>query len=122
MMKKLFSLVLCLCMALSLTGAVAEEWDAAYDVVVIGFGGAGASAAIEAADAGAKVLVLEKMPMVGGNSLKASGGMNCADTKFQAAAGITDSGVPEFIEDTMNGGHQLNDLALVTTMAENSAE
>ena len=92
------------------------------DVVIVGAGGAGLTAAVRATQAGAKVLVLEKMPFVGGNSLKASGGMNCADTKFQAAADITDSGVPEFIEDTMNGGHQLNDLALVTTMAENSAE
>jgi succinate dehydrogenase/fumarate reductase flavoprotein subunit/uncharacterized protein with FMN-binding domain len=37
-------------------------WDAEYDVVVIGFGGAGASAAITAADAGARVLLLEKAP------------------------------------------------------------
>jgi succinate dehydrogenase/fumarate reductase flavoprotein subunit len=37
-------------------------WDAEYDVVVIGFGGAGASAAISAADAGARVLLLEKAP------------------------------------------------------------
>jgi len=92
------------------------------DVVIVGAGGAGLTAAVRATQEGAKVLVLEKMSMVGGNSLKASGGMNCAGTKFQAAAGITDSGVQEFIEDTMNGGHQLNDLALVTTMAENSAE
>ncbi len=92
------------------------------DVVIVGAGGAGLTAAVRATQQGAKVIVLEKMPMVGGNSLKASGGMNCADTKFQAAAGITDSGVQEFIEDTMNGGHQLNDIALVTTLAENSAE
>ena len=92
------------------------------DVVIVGAGGAGLTAAVRAAQTGAKVLVLEKMPFVGGNSLKASGGMNCADTKFQAALDITDSGVPEFIEDTMNGGHGINDLALVTTMAENSAE
>ena len=92
------------------------------DVVIVGAGGAGLTAAVRATQAGAKVLVLEKMPFVGGNSLKASGGMNCADTKFQAALDITDSGVPEFIEDTMNGGHGINDLALVTTMAENSAE
>ena len=92
------------------------------DVVIVGAGGAGLTAAVRATQEGAKVLVLEKMSMVGGNSLKASGGMNCAGTKFQAALGITDSGVEEFIEDTMNGGHQLNDLALVTTMAENSAE
>ena len=92
------------------------------DVVIVGAGGAGLTAAVRATQEGAKVLVLEKMPMVGGNSLKASGGMNCADTKFQEAAGSTDSGVEEFIEDTMNGGHQLNDRALVTTLAENSAE
>ncbi|MDR1429037.1 MAG: FAD-binding protein, partial [Spirochaetaceae bacterium] len=38
------------------------SWDAEYDVVVVGFGGAGASAAITAADAGARVLLLEKAP------------------------------------------------------------
>ena len=92
------------------------------DVVIVGAGGAGLTAAVRATQEGAKVLVLEKMPFVGGNSLKASGGMNCADTKFQAALDITDSGVPEFIEDTMNGGHGINDLDLVVTMAENSAE
>lgn len=92
------------------------------DVLIVGAGGAGLTAAVRANQEGMDVLVLEKMPMVGGNSLKASGGMNCADTKFQAAQGITDSGVEEFIEDTMNGGHQLNDRALVTTLAENSSE
>ena len=92
------------------------------DVVIVGAGGAGLTAAVRATQDGAKVLVLEKMPFAGGNSLKASGGMNCAGAKFQEAAGVTDSGVPEFIEDTMNGGHGINDLALVTTMAENSAE
>ena len=99
-----------------------EEVTLDCDVVIVGAGGAGLTAAVRAKQEGADVLVLEKMAMVGGNSLKASGGMNCAGTKFQAALGITDSGVEEFIEDTMNGGHQLNDLALVTTMAENSAE
>ena len=92
MMKKLFSLVLCLCMALSLTGAVAQEWDAAYDVVVIGFGGAGASAAIEAADAGAKVLVLEKAPATaaGGNT-KLSGQQVLSPTDVEAALAYFDT-------------------------------
>ena len=99
-----------------------EEVTLDCDVLIVGAGGACLTAAVRANQDGAKVLVLEKMSFAGGNSLKASGGMNCAGTKFQEAAGITDSGVQEFIEDTMNGGHQLNDLALVTTMAENSAE
>ena len=91
------------------------------DVVVVGAGGAGLTAAAQAAEDGASVIVVEKMPIVGGNSLKATGGMNAAGTSYQAALGITDSGVQEFIDDTMNGGHQINDRSLVTTMAENSA-
>ena len=92
------------------------------DVVVIGAGGAGLTAAAQAAENGSKVIVVEKMPIVGGNSLKATGGMNAADTKYQAALGITDSGVNEFIEDTINGGHGINDRSLVTVLAEDSAD
>ena len=105
-------------------GGDAERTDETLecDVVVVGAGGAGLIAAAQAAENGASVIILEKMPIVGGNSLKATGGMNAAGTEYQAALGITDSGVAEFIEDTMNGGHQINDLDLVTTMAENSAE
>ncbi|MBR2766076.1 MAG: flavocytochrome c, partial [Blautia sp.] len=92
------------------------------DVVVVGAGGAGLTAAAMATEKGASVIVVEKMPLVGGNSLKATGGMNAAGTKFQEALGITDSGVQEFIEDTMNGGHQLNNIDLVTTMSEGSSD
>ena len=92
------------------------------DVVVIGAGGAGLTAAAQAAENGSKVIVVEKMPIVGGNSLKATGGMNAADTQYQEALGITDSGVNEFIEDTINGGHGINDRSLVTVMAEDSAD
>lgn len=98
----------------------AESLDC--DVVIVGAGGAGLTAAAQAAENGAKVIVVEKMPIVGGNSLKATGGMNAADTKYQEALGITDSGVDEFIEDTMNGGHQINDRSLVTVMAEESSD
>ena len=88
----------------------------------IGAGGAGLTAAAQAAENGAKVIVVEKMPIVGGNSLKATGGMNAADTQYQADLGITDSGVQEFIEDTINGGHGINDRSLVTVMAEQSSD
>lgn len=52
------------------TYAETIEWSHAYDVVIIGFGGAGAAAALTAAEAGAKVLLLEKAPLghAGGNS------------------------------------------------------
>ena len=92
------------------------------DLVVVGAGGAGLTAAAQATEKGANVIVVEKMPLVGGNSLKATGGMNAAGTQYQAALDITDSGVQEFIDDTMEGGHQLNDIDLVTTMAENSSD
>ena len=53
------------------------------DVVVIGAGGAGMTAAMTAADAGQKVVVLESQAMVGGNSARATGGMNAAKTVYQ---------------------------------------
>ena len=92
------------------------------DVVVVGAGGAGLTASVLATQQGQNVILLEKMPFVGGNSLRAEGGMNAANTKVEAELGLTDSTVENFIADTMAGGHQLNNIDLVTTMAENSAE
>ena len=53
------------------------------DVVAIGAGGAGMTAAMTAADAGQKVVILESQAMVGGNSARATGGMNAAKTVYQ---------------------------------------
>ncbi len=53
------------------------------DVVVIGAGGAGMISAITAADLGKSVVILESQAMVGGNSIRATGGMNAAATKWQ---------------------------------------
>ena len=53
------------------------------DVVVIGAGGAGMTAAMTSADAGQKVVILESQAMVGGNSARATGGMNAAKTVYQ---------------------------------------
>ena len=53
--------------------SVPQKWDAEYDVVVIGFGGAGANAAVSAHDNGSKVLILEKLPEPGGNTSVSSG-------------------------------------------------
>ena len=62
---------------------VAEDVIRTADVVVIGAGGAGMSAAITAADAGKTVVVLESQAMVGGNTVRATGGMNAAKTALQ---------------------------------------
>lgn len=50
------------------------QWNQEADVVVLGFGNAGSNAAIAAADKGAKVVILEKMPKGGGNVSVSSGG------------------------------------------------
>lgn len=92
------------------------------DIVVIGAGGAGMSAAIEAAQNGAtNVVVLEKMPQTGGNTIRTTGGMNAAETELQTKEGIEDS-IDLMVEDTMKGGKNLNDIELVKILAENSAE
>jgi len=54
---------------------VPEKWDVETDVVVVGYGGAGAVAAIEAFDKGSSVVILEKTAAGGGNTRISGGGM-----------------------------------------------
>lgn len=61
----------------------AEDSTVDADVVVVGAGGAGMTAAITAAAEGKSVVVLESQSMVGGNSVRATGGMNAAKTVYQ---------------------------------------
>ncbi|MEG1849462.1 MAG: flavocytochrome c [Oscillospiraceae bacterium] len=100
--------------------AAKKEEALTVDVVVVGAGGAGMTAALEAKAAGKNVLIVEKMAMVGGNTSKATGGMNAAETSVQKAAGVTDT-VASFVADTMKGGYDLNNKELVTALAERSA-
>jgi fumarate reductase flavoprotein subunit len=104
------------------TGAAAEKTEETLncDIVIVGAGGAGMTAAINATQAGKEVILLEKMPYAGGNTTKATGGMNAAETHYQAEQGIEDS-VEQFVADTMKGGYNKNNEELVTVMAENSA-
>ena len=62
------------------------------DVIVVGGGLAGNAAALTAAESGARVLLLEKGPEIGGSSVRAGGGMLFAGTDLQAAAGQDDDG------------------------------
>ena len=90
------------------------------DIVVIGAGGAGMAAAVQAHDNGVKkVVIIEKMPMVGGNTIRATGGINAAETPQQAKLGIKDS-IEQMYKDTMKGGHNRNNPELVKVLCENS--
>ncbi len=61
----------------------AEDAVLEYDVVVVGAGGAGMTAALEAKEAGSSVVILESQSMVGGNSIRSTGGLNAGDTDLQ---------------------------------------
>jgi len=91
------------------------------DVVVVGAGSTGFNAALTAERKGVKVILFEKAPFTGGNSMLAAGGINAVGTPQQAKKGINDR-VDWFVEDTMKGGRYKNDEKLVRIMAEESAD
>ncbi|KFD23824.1 flavocytochrome c [Yokenella regensburgei] len=107
--------------ALAAEEGCATDTPKPYDVVVIGSGGAGLSAAIQAHDDGARVLIVEKMPTIGGNTIKASAGMNAAETRFQRVKGIEDSKAL-FYAETLKGGKNKNNPQLLQRFVENAPE
>ena len=90
--------------------AVDETYDT--DVVVVGAGAAGFAAAVTALQDGADVIVLEKMDIPGGNTVRSSGVWN--------VAGPDQKEIDDFVEYTMKGGHYMNNEALVRVMVEGS--
>lgn len=103
------------------TKTVAEDYEGTADIVVIGGGGAGMTAAISAAEEGKSVILLEKNSILGGNTARASSGMNAAETHYEEEQGVEDS-VQSFIDDTMASGKNMNDPELVKVLAENSSD
>ncbi len=91
------------------------------DVIVLGAGGAGLSAALTAAAAGKSVIVLEKLPSIGGNTQISGGGFAAPCNWMQIEEGIEDS--PElFEEDVMVGGDNIADPDLVHVLAHGALD
>ena len=89
------------------------------DVVIIGAGGAGLAAAVTANEAGKTVIVLEKMPKVGGNTILAGGALNAVDDRSETAIANNDS-VEWHYEQTLSGVDYQGDPELVHTLVANA--
>lgn len=113
--------------ALGATNALADTTvvptDPAYrcDVLVVGAGGAGMSAAIVAREKGASVLILEKMPRAGGNTLLATGHISATGSNYQAENDIH-AEAATFEKDVLKAGRGEADPKLVHHMVAHSGE
>ncbi|KAK7045164.1 fumarate reductase [Favolaschia claudopus] len=90
-------------------------------VIVVGGGLAGLSAAHTLLERGKSVLLLDKKPSLGGNSVKASSGINGAGTSAQRALDIQDSVEAFSADTTTSAGPDLARPALITALTANSA-
>lgn len=104
--------------SLANTGEI--TWDDEVDVLVVGSGFAGLAAAIEAAEAGCSVRLIDKMPTYGGNSALNGGDMAAVGTPLQKEAGVEDS-IDLMMEDMLRAGKNYNHVDRVRTVVENSA-
>jgi len=98
-----------------------QKWDKETDVVVIGYGAAGAASAIAAKEAGANVLIIDKASVPGGASQLSGGIIYAADTAIQKQQGVEDSAdaMIKYFEAANRG---LMDKEILRTMADNSAD
>ena len=85
----------------------------AHQCIVVGGGLAGFSAAHTVMEHGGRIVVLDKSPFCGGNSTKATSGINGAGTSTQKKKGIVDNG-DIFLRDTLKGGAKKPEVAKVT--------
>ena len=88
---------------------------------MVGGGGAGLTAAISAAQAGAKVVVIEKCGITGGSTNVSEGALNAVDPERQQKQGIEDS-VEKFYETTFEGGHQQGTPELIKYLTDNALD
>lgn len=83
-----------------------------YDLIVIGSGAAGMTAAIQAHELGLQVAIFEKLAALGGNSRRASSGLNAVETFVQLDQGVIDT-QSSFYADTLKGGGGTNNPQLL---------
>ncbi|KAE9553738.1 hypothetical protein FO519_003048 [Halicephalobus sp. NKZ332] len=89
-------------------------------IIVVGGGLAGLSATLEALRSDASVILIDKSKDIGGNSAKASSGINGAGTETQKKLNIEDT-TDKFYSDTMSAGDRENDPGLVDLLVHDSA-
>ena len=94
------------------------------DIVIVGAGGAGMTAAMTAADAGKSVIIVESQAMVGGNSVRSTGGMNAAKTVYQDANEFEQAAGVEKMLKTAADSYADNETitALAATVAQQWAD
>ncbi|MBC2856517.1 flavocytochrome c [Cetobacterium sp. 2A] len=91
------------------------------DVVIVGAGGAGLIAAIEAKLAGANVIIIEKMSFPGGNTLISGAEYAAPENWIQKKVGISDS-KEQFYKDIIKGGDNQADINLIKVLADNALD
>ena len=100
--------------------AAAGDVTKEADVVIVGAGGAGMTAAMTASDAGKSVIILESQAMVGGNSVRSTGGMNAAKTVYQDENEFTEgAGVEKMLK---SAADNYADNEFITSLAATVAQ
>ncbi|AKP67198.1 flavocytochrome c [Companilactobacillus ginsenosidimutans] len=97
-----------------------KELKVNYDLIIVGSGGTGLTAALQAHELGLSPVILEKMPAIGGNTTRASSGMNASETTVQLDHKIVDN-MEDFYNDTFKGGGKKNNPELLKYFTTHSA-
>ncbi|MDA0709354.1 MAG: FAD-dependent oxidoreductase [bacterium] len=107
-----------------MTNPVPASWHLETDVIVVGGGGTGLAAAVSSAESGASVVLLEKMPELGGTTGIAIGSYTAACSSLQKAAGIVDNATWHNEDMAQFAAHRepMNNGVLRQFFAENAAE
>ena len=101
---------------------VPEKWDVEADIVIIGAGGAGLVAAIEAAGKGASVAILEKSPVVGGTTAISGGVIQAVGTDIQKNNGVANDTTDAHYRYWIQSAEDIANPELVKILAESTPE